>query len=505
MERCIGNDLDAVCSGDLGRFSRAWHLVQVKPGGSHRDDQWDPDLVARPRWATLPATTRDRFLEAATTYLDDQPFDREEWLCTGTMPPEALSAVVALVLLARVQPAILDGLPASTWQRWAAALIGYPAGEGGLAWELKEPLISQAMGRAKSRLVDIAEHLFVVVATAGPAAFLEPEVRAIWCPELQERIAAGLDNGTLTDAAWEKAAGLLAELDPGTALPILLRVVADDGATPRRRQLAGSLLIRHGTSSTWEPLFRVLTQRAELGAAIVERYVRDALLEAPIPPLLVNDLADLYLWLVDRYPYAEDPTRSGADWVTPRQQIAEWRDAVLRTIVNKGTDAAVEAVRSIEAALPNEPWLGRLRRQAEEARRQRQWQPVDPTILLGLPAAPSRRLIDSERHLSAVVVEALTSIQEQLTGDNPASHDLWDTHARRPKTEDEISDWFTRHLEHELSDTLTLVDRDVQIRRTGHGIGQRTDILVQIAKPGKLIRLPIESQRNLARTCRRRP
>jgi hypothetical protein len=483
VERWIQNHLDAVCCGDLSRFAPACRLVQVKPGGAHTEDQLDPDLVARPRWATLSTPTRYRFVDAATTYLTVESFERDEWLGTGTLPPEAWSAVVALLLLARVAaPHVLDDLPASAWERWVPALVGYPSGERALNWELKSALLFRTMGRVKRRLVEVAERLLVVAGSEGQAPFVEQELRVLWCVELQERVVAGLDNGALVGGAWDHAAGLLAEQNPAAAIPILLRVLSDQASPPGRRRLAGTLLLRHGTTATWSPTFDVILHEPELGVAMVEGHARDAVFNPAVPPIGVIDLAALYLWLVDRYPYDSDPPRSGAVEVTDRQRVAEWRDDILRTIVDNGTDAAVETLRSIERVLPNETWLGRLRREAEEKRRQREWIPVDPKALLRLLGAANRRLINSERHLCAVVVEALASIQQQLISHNPASHDLWDSHARRPKSEDEISDWLARHLGHELRDTVTVVDREVQVRRTGRGIGERTDILVQVAR-----------------------
>jgi hypothetical protein len=84
--------------------------------------------------------------------------------------------------------------------------------------------------------------------------------------------------------------------------------------------------------------------------------------------------------------------------------------------------------------------------------------------------------------LAAAVASAMREVQTRLTGATPESHYLWDTHAGRPKSEDEISDYLANELNRVLTVRGAIVNREVQIRRNRpSGIGERTDLLVDAA------------------------
>jgi hypothetical protein len=87
--------------------------------------------------------------------------------------------------------------------------------------------------------------------------------------------------------------------------------------------------------------------------------------------------------------------------------------------------------------------------------------------------------------LAAAVASAMREVQTRLTGATPESHYLWDTHAGRPKSEDEISDYLANELDRVLTVRGAIVNREVQIRRNRpSGIGERTDLLVDAAPVG---------------------
>jgi hypothetical protein len=62
---------------------------------------------------------------------------------------------------------------------------------------------------------------------------------------------------------------------------------------------------------------------------------------------------------------------------------------------------------------------------------------------------------------------------------------LWDSHAGRPKSEDEMSDYLANELSRVLTTRGAIVNREVQVRRNRpSGIGERTDLLVDAVPVG---------------------
>lgn len=134
---------------------------------------------------------------------------------------------------------------------------------------------------------------------------------------------------------------------------------------------------------------------------------------------------------------------------------------------------------------------------AEAAFRRAQWAPTSLSQLLRLAADRRSVVVNNLPDLAAATLAALQEIQIQLTGATPDSHYLWDIHARRPKSEDEISDYLCNELDRVLASRGAVVNREVQIRRNGSsGIGERPDALVDASLAGRpqngRLSLPIE-------------
>ncbi len=91
-------------------------------------------------------------------------------------------------------------------------------------------------------------------------------------------------------------------------------------------------------------------------------------------------MADLYIWLVHQYPYDEDPDHSNevmAYVVTPRDNLARFRDRVLSQLRDKGTLEACKEIERLVQELPDITWLGKTLIQAQENMRRK---PGNPRI-----------------------------------------------------------------------------------------------------------------------------
>ena len=84
----------------------------------------------------------------------------------------------------------------------------------------------------------------------------------------------------------------------------------------------------------------------------------------------------------------------------------------------------------------------------------------------------------SPADLQGVLVESLHRLQEMLSAGGQA-HQIWDTHAGRPKGEVEISAWIRDRLQEHLEGRSIILNREVEIHvHPGGGLGDRTDIHV---------------------------
>lgn len=193
------------------------------------------------------------------------------------------------------------------------------------------------------------------------------------------------------------------------------------------------------------------------------------------------ELAELFAWLAERYPPAEDPEMlDGVGYLGPREQVAWWRDRVVRGLAMKGSDQAVRQIDRLRQRFPEIPWLRGLRAEAQDLVHRARWSPPEPAAVVRMGADAARRWVTSDAELREVLVESFARTQEALQAATPAAVDLWDTSARRPKRENELSDWLKRWLEGDLHRRGVVVWREVQIRPGPRGkMGEAGDLVVE--------------------------
>lgn len=474
--------LDAVDAGDPAGFWQACYFVYLRPGAirffvSH---ELDPDLTEQPRWPTLPAPLRERLVIAARRYLDEADCDSEAWLGTHTLHRPAYAGFRALVLLLRQDPAAIDTLDGAVWREWSPIIAAFPATHGAASWDDKLDLLTRAATVVPDIVFDVITRLVEAASEAGEALSLDRELEILWSPQLAIWLRDALTDGRLGGATAVDVARVLAKLDPDTARPLLHAALtgSDDDARIR----AGSLLLAYDTAGSWPVISQTLVQDPEFGKRLVLSYV-SSYGHHGAPHLEEAVLADLYIWLARQFPMDEDPQFDDAHFVGPREQAGQWRDAILRALQARGTASSVAAIRRAELTLPQYPWLRMTRREAELQTRANTCSPVAPRDLLDVATTPGRRLVNSDAQLLEVVLDALVVIQRRLTGETPESHLLWDTRSGRPKSEDDISDYLLNRLRDLLAGRGVVVNREVQVRRSGAGIGERTDLRIDAAPP----------------------
>ena len=182
-----------------------------------------------------------------------------------------------------------------------------------------------------------------------------------------------------------------------------------------------------------------------------------------------------------RFPPAEESFAQGMHQIEPREDLAEWRNALLMSVVNAGTRDAVFEIRKLVRRHPN--WdLGWAATAATERYRRSGWQPTTAEQLLTLKSRTRARLVHDPDELMEVVLNQLETIHGWLSGTTPQSFALWDEtkDKRRPKSEQRISDWYAHALRTRLMDAGIVINREVEVRSaTGRGVGDRLDLLIE--------------------------
>jgi hypothetical protein len=351
------------------------------------------------------------------------------------------------------------------------------------AWNDKRHLLTLAMPHAEeelrkaliARLRDLVENRQWILLSNEADYFWDDDIAQEYLHLVRE--ASGDSLGELVST--------LVSHDVDMVRPVLLEWLAEpDG---QRRGLAAQALIDRDLEHSWPGLRSTFDGDLQLAEEVIGRSERahGFRVTDDLSPAL---RAELYLWLRERFPPEEDPTSDEVHFVGPREQLGQWRERLLHHLIDEGSAGAVDAVRTIATGLPDEGWLGRALAGAEASFRRRSWKPTSISLLLRLAQDGRAVLVNDTRALAAAVTSALEEIQRKLTGATPRSHLLWDTHSKRPKHEDEISDYLGDELERLLVERGVVVNREVQVRRTSSsGIGERIDLLADATPDGSVL------------------
>ncbi|HEX9059402.1 MAG TPA: hypothetical protein VF941_04420, partial [Clostridia bacterium] len=210
-------------------------------------------------------------------------------------------------------------------------------------------------------------------------------------------------------------------------------------------------------------------------------------------------------WLVNNFPPEKYSMPEGGFTVTPQISIGEWRDTVLRVLMEKGTAEACRQIEKIAKVFPHHIWLKQ--HTLLEARRialQKSWLTPQTDLLLKLVENHDLRLVNTPDELMDIVLDSLDNLEKKLQRkEQPEISNLWNEKSipqgrgkKRvsiawPKDEGRLSDNIKNHLEEDLEGII--IGREVQIER-----GSKTDIHVStfsrdyLGRPKDLLKVIIE-------------
>lgn len=465
---------EAASQGDLEAFWVAARLLTVRPGTDQYWDEHEPDLTKHLRWGSLTERTKKFMIAAATLYIAAGDPEPERWLGTNTLYYPALAGYRALVLLNHESPGALDEMDGQSWRKWAPIVVEWAALSDEHARTNKAELLRRASVHARTELEASALVLIDAASASGKRSFLTFEAGELWSSTLElqllDRVVAGLAHETeseLLDLFDAKA--------PAAISSVLNERLSDRELTRQSRIDAGARLLRQQADHAWNALARLMDDEPDLLGDILLSLGH----HAPVPDLDESRLAILFMWTLRRFPVDDDPSFDGVHMVGSHEELARWRDSLLKRLIKSGTRASVEAVRTIARERPDLDWLSTSLLQAEANFRRESWSPLTRSQLLDLASRADAWLVRSPHDLLGLVLWGLERIQLRLQSDTPESHLLWDTHSRRPKTEDEISDYIRGALLQEIGTNGVVVNREVQVRRNQpSGVPERADLRI---------------------------
>jgi hypothetical protein len=493
---------------EAGNINVWWQLnleLTLEPTSTHYDDL-QSRIIKMPGWIAADEATRSRILAAGRKYLTEAQPLVKKWLGTTAYRRNDLAAYRAFILLKEVDPEAYENLDAALWAKWAPVIVAVPKETGTESGEFDEVIASEACDKAPGPFAHTVQWLLRAErrrTRARPAPQPpqppQPEISPFWIlrtlgkcwksTAVKEIVFAELKNRTNSPAQFE---ALLEPLLKAEFAPA--RDFAASRLTTRRLRnannrpygfAAATLLAAHSAGSCWPLIWKHILDDSQLGVDLFLKLAHECRHDNSLLSALSEaQLGDLYTWLEQTFPVRQDPRhQSGvASFVGPRDSVAHFRDGILGRLVNTGTEAAVEALRSALRQLPDREWLAYQLLAAEQTMRRKTWSPLSPREIIRITETTSGLLVQSARQLADVLLQALRRYECELHGEQTPIRDLWDRQANRslrPVDENALSDHVQRFLKRDLVESGIILNREVEIGRVpGAGAGTRTDIKV---------------------------
>jgi len=448
------------------------------------------DVRDLPGWRNLDEPTRKRILVAGEKCLRlKTPYDQAH-LLNGSGSKDDAAVIKAFALLLNLCPDKITDLPDDVWAHWVPVILG-PFGYGDTKATM-QTLIGIAYQRVPDRVIEAFRGVLRHRMAKDDRLFLPDALEALWDERIADCLFGLLPEAQAKPVLWGGLLGVLASHGHQRAFDLAgNRLATPLPETEVERSLAREaalILIRNTPTASWSLVWPAIEQDQPLGRDIVCELAYDLHhhFEALTPKLNAMQLAELFLWLVQEYPYATDPDHDGADFVTKEDAVRELRNALVNILAESGTSSSCQALQHIADVRPDLTWLKSVLVEARQNTLRQTWRPLKPADLLALVSRSRAFLVRDATELQEALVEVLMALETILKGKPPAAHDLWDQVDRRrgkerfhPKNEGHFADWVKRHLEAELKARGIVADREVQISRR-----ERTDIHVTAVVPG---------------------
>ena len=514
-------DLHDAASSDTSAFEELLWLLQIDPVTGRGEHSHRADIATRPGIRLLPPEWEGQLGEAAWNYLHQCTPPGPDLLDRpGSLPWPAEAGYLALahLVLHEAPGHTLATLEGQLLVRWAAPILAYP--------EIRD---SKDDGQAKpvllTRLAQVAPDDLPALISKLAAGHLASgswpaglEALDSVCTNPVGDVLAG-HLRTVTDAMATALAGRADDSQPDQHLldqrlatqrytiTVLARILtrcghaagiqaARDIITDATVPGAGEALVLAaraaatglltGAARHWSEVTGQLSGTPSLLRAVL-RDLADDMTNPFLPALADAELAELWNLLKQFWPYQDNASWTsglvGAD-----QQAQHWRDGVLEILVMRGTSEAADLLYQLAESNPDLPWLADQARRAQDLHRQQDWAPLSPGDLTQLLRDSKARLVRDIAELTAAVLEALDTLQEQALWSHGWSMLMWNRADEAasggwwPAWEDNLSNLICAFLREHLAERKPVINREVEIQPK-HIEGARTDIHVQASDP----------------------
>lgn len=448
-----------------------------------QNSNFDSDLTKLPLWEIIEQPLKLRILDTAKEYILKYIPAINLWLSDNRYYHPSLSGYRAIRLIYQQDVQSLSNYNKEIWKKWAHSILAFPSfNEADEDQNIQKQIVEQIYRQAPDEIILALLGLIDKENKNDSFHSINKLLGLIYkCldEKLTKRLLEKMKEPTMNPTCMGSIMSFLLESNVNEVKDYAQSILNDyllRGNGKDKAIVSASYLLTFGDTSTWPLVLSTIQTDPEFGKELfnyLTTYRSDS--ENLITKLNEENLADLFLWLVNIYPYGGD-----SEYFSGHISHLEYlRDSILRFLKDKGTIEACNELKRIEKELPTLNWIKWIVYEAQQIMRQRTWVPPKPEEILKVASNNKLRLIQNGSQLLDVIIESLIRLEHKLQGETPAAIDLWDEKSKnkyQPKDENSFSDYVKRHFNDDLKEKGIISNREVQIRRGRGSSGENTDI-----------------------------
>ena len=407
----IHDALNQVEAGEPLQWLNALYGLAINSGiGS----SWkiEPDLTEFPNWNSCDDATRIRIIRAAVTYVlnfEYRPCDHydENWYFSNLISDAEFAGYRAMFLLLKAGVEALDELPFSRWGKWSKIIVWFPhvpisLNDGRTEYhyqtrDLQQDLLGRLYRNAPRPLLSNLRQL--LIAKDSGDSYIEQElnkVEHLWNPALETTLLDLLRDSSLSAKGQRSLLDILLKHDSDDAVRFAEQMIRKSYSDEVERESLVEFCVGLMLSELefdWQAVWNEIKNNENVGKAIVEKIAEDDRNESTFGAhVSARDLADLFLWIEERYPSDQDPQIDGFHAVSTRKQVGQWRNSLITQIGAKNSQDAHSEIRRILDHYPQLEWIQYARVDLEETVEELDWKPALPRDVLELTVVKEKRL-----------------------------------------------------------------------------------------------------------------
>lgn len=485
--------LEKFSPDELDPFWQIIYFTGAHQSPKHSVHDFEFDVTKLPGWHSIHEL-HDKVKRAALIYLDKLK-PESDWLLSDNFNRKELAGYKALVLLQKDDSNFLESRSEEFWNKWCGVVMFCTFNTINELPNDRTDILSCCFRASRSKFYDILKNFIRYRLEKKQTLHdiykikevADSEIARILLSFLNDTGCSEENSEYIVDFLFQNQVDVIRKFSK-TLFRRLVSLNISDSEYPLA-VLASSRLLLYPDQSSWNDFWPDLKKHD---------YVAEAIFLKAAPKLgfgesrqlkLLSSVqkADILSWLYIKFPsYSNQKPRVFKP--TDRDDVQYYKTQLLRSLIEEGSVASVNALRRVAVELPEVTEFKWWLLSARDYMKKNTWSTPSPRQLKDVLTNSQNRLVRSEMELLSIVEESLLRLQKKLQGNNPTAFFLWDKSPSKgnkpskyvPKDENSLSDFIKLHLDYDLVARSLVVNREIEIRRTtGHKDGARPDIYVQ--------------------------